>query len=392
MADTVLLQRAHASVASSAESLLEDAAHAQAQCRARGTELSAAAAELREEAQGLRERCQHAQLHMARLRMRLEELTDTKHAYEARERQARKLSKQLSVPVVLSVISNNTKTISRSPSQYKSATNQQKGTSKPSLPAGSTIMFLPRSIIMFLLFFSSLLTLSSCLSRQYYFVNVNKNWTEAQTFCRQNYTDLATIENENDQSSVIAAVNGSFSSIQIWIGQYEDVQNSWRWYLDDDTFYGVGERNYRNWGSNAPDNNGGKEICTQMVTNGFWNDVNCNLLAKFICYNGSTNSNIMISLTMNASDARQYCRQYHTDLASIRNATENEQILNLTAGQVVWIGLYRTRLCNTIHTFHHRNTDHHVHYRKTNHNVHVSHSTHNSHHRLVYVFYVKTVS
>ncbi|KAL7880286.1 hypothetical protein SRHO_G00025400 [Serrasalmus rhombeus] len=221
--------------------------------------------------------------------------------------------------------------------------NQRKGTSKLSLPTGSTIMFSSRSIIMFLLFFSSLLTLSSCLSRQYYFVNVNKNWSEAQAICRQSYTDLATIENDNDQSSVIAAVNGSFN-FQIWIGQYEDVQNSWRWYLDDDTFYGVGERNYRNWDSNAPDNTGGKEMCTQMVTNGFWNDVNCNLLAKFICYNGYTNSNIMISLTMNASDARQYCRQYHTDLASIRNAIENQQILNLTAGQAVWIGLYRTRL------------------------------------------------
>ncbi|KAL7880287.1 hypothetical protein SRHO_G00025410 [Serrasalmus rhombeus] len=47
---------------------------------------------------------------------------------------------------------------------------------------------------------------------------------------------------------------------------------------------------------------------------------------------------------MNVFDARQYCRRYHADLASIRNATENQQILNLTAGQVVWIGLYRTRL------------------------------------------------
>ncbi|XP_036451862.1 macrophage mannose receptor 1-like [Colossoma macropomum] len=204
-------------------------------------------------------------------------------------------------------------------------------------------MFLSRSKIMFLLLFSSLLTLSSCLSRQYYFVNVNKNWTEAQAFCRQSYIDLATIENDNDQSSVIAAVNGSYNS-QIWIGQYEDVQNSWRWYLDDDAFYGVGERNYRNWGSNAPDNNGGKEMCTQMMSNGFWNDVNCNLLAKFICYNGSSNSNIMISLSMNVSDARQYCRQYYTDLVSIRNATEDQQIFNLAAGQAVWIGLYRTRL------------------------------------------------
>ncbi|KAG9274329.1 hypothetical protein AMEX_G11238 [Astyanax mexicanus] len=93
--DAVFVQRAHASVASSAESLLEDAAHAQAQCRARGVELSIAAEELREEAQSLRERCQDAQLHMARLRMRLAEMTDTKNAYENRERQVRKLSKQL---------------------------------------------------------------------------------------------------------------------------------------------------------------------------------------------------------------------------------------------------------------------------------------------------------
>uniref|UniRef100_A0AAR2JVM6 C-type lectin domain-containing protein n=1 Tax=Pygocentrus nattereri TaxID=42514 RepID=A0AAR2JVM6_PYGNA len=101
-----------------------------------------------------------------------------------------------------------------------------------------------------------LLTLSSCLSRQYYFVNVNKNWSEAQAICRQSYTDLATIENDNDQSSVIAAANGNFNS-QIWIGQYEDLQNSWRWYLDDDTFYG-------NWLTGEPNNLGGTEHCTTV--------------------------------------------------------------------------------------------------------------------------------
>ncbi|XP_072544675.1 macrophage mannose receptor 1-like [Salminus brasiliensis] len=197
-----------------------------------------------------------------------------------------------------------------------------------------------------LLLLCSLLALSSCLSRQYYFESVAKTWTDAQTYCRQNYTDLATIENANDQSSIMAVISNSGynGTYQIWIGQYEDVQNSWRWYLDDDAFYGVGERSYRNWDLNEPDNNDGKEMCTQMVANGFWKSVNCNLLAKLICYNGANNSNIMISISVNAATARQYCRQHYTDLASIRNATENQQILNLAQGQDVWIGLYRTRL------------------------------------------------
>ncbi|KAG9274351.1 C-type mannose receptor 2-like, partial [Astyanax mexicanus] len=112
------------------------------------------------------------------------------------------------------------------------------------------------------LLLTGLLALSSCLSRQYYFVNQTKQWTDAQTYCRQIYTDLATLDNANDQNSVLAAVNNSgyTGNGQIWIGQYEDVQNSWRWFLDDDAFYGVGEKNYRNWGTNAPNNNGGEEI------------------------------------------------------------------------------------------------------------------------------------
>ncbi|XP_049338888.1 uncharacterized protein LOC111194360 [Astyanax mexicanus] len=47
---------------------------------------------------------------------------------------------------------------------------------------------------------------------------------------------------------------------------------------------------------------------------------------------------------MNAFAARQYCRQNFTDLASVRNQLENQQIFNLAGGEAIWIGLYRTRL------------------------------------------------
>ncbi|XP_017565318.1 macrophage mannose receptor 1-like [Pygocentrus nattereri] len=204
---------------------------------------------------------------------------------------------------------------------------------------------------MLLLLFSSLFTISSCLSRQYYFVNNRTTWTEAQAYCRQYYTDLATLENANDTSSLTAAVNSSYNNLA-WIGLYDDVENSWRWFYDNESFYGPGERDYRNFRKapgnlllNEPNNYGGNEMCTQMITYGEWNDIPCLGLSSFICYNKTNvNSYVKIDRLLNASDARQYCRRNHTDLASIRNATENQQILTLTAGQVVWIGLYRTRL------------------------------------------------
>uniref|UniRef100_A0A8C1MU96 C-type lectin domain-containing protein n=1 Tax=Cyprinus carpio TaxID=7962 RepID=A0A8C1MU96_CYPCA len=43
--------------------------------------------------------------------------------------------------------------------------------------------------------------------------------------------------------------------------------------------------------------------------------------------------------------AQSYCREKYTDLASVRNETERQQILNVTLYRNYgWIGLYRNRL------------------------------------------------
>lgn len=83
------------SVAVSVESLLNDAKRMQLQCRERSEQLSAASTQLRVESAALTERCESAQLDMAQIRRQLDELLDTKAAFEARERQARKLSRHL---------------------------------------------------------------------------------------------------------------------------------------------------------------------------------------------------------------------------------------------------------------------------------------------------------
>ncbi|XP_056587692.1 macrophage mannose receptor 1-like [Triplophysa dalaica] len=179
-------------------------------------------------------------------------------------------------------------------------------------------------------------------SRQYHFITVNKSWSEAQTYCRQNYIDLATIDNMTEMNSVMNTVNGSYNG-SAWIGQYDDV-NSWRWSLDDDDFYQDGEREFRNW-NHQPDNYGGNELCVYMNYDGEWFDSSCDNPLSFVCYNRSsiTQSYVRVDDGRSWTEAQRYCREYHTDLANVRNQTENQKILEITGGNV-WIGLYRNRI------------------------------------------------
>ncbi|KAG1943356.1 hypothetical protein F2P79_014978 [Pimephales promelas] len=190
-------------------------------------------------------------------------------------------------------------------------------------------------------------------SREYYFVNESKTWTEAQRHCRENYTDLATIDNMEEMNSLINTVNGSYNG-SAWIGQYDDV-NSWRWSLENNDFYQEGERDFRNW-YHEPDNFGGNELCVYMTYDGKWYDISCDNTLPFVCYDGrvnATQSYIGIYDRKIWLEARRYCRDHYTDLANVRNQTENQRILE-TAGGGVWIGLYRNRVWsnNQITSYH----------------------------------------
>ncbi len=110
------------------------------------------------------------------------------------------------------------------------------------------------------------------------------SWTEAQRYCRQNYTDLATIDNMEEMNRLINTVNGSYFG-SAWIGQYDDV-NSWRWSLEDNDFYPEGERDFRNF--NHEPNNAGNELCVYMDNNGKWFDYSCGSYYSFVCYDGKT--------------------------------------------------------------------------------------------------------
>jgi len=49
----------------------------------------------------------------------------------------------------------------------------------------------------------ALLSVAVAQTRQYYFVSTQLNWADAQSVCRRDFTDLATIENIADVNAVL---------------------------------------------------------------------------------------------------------------------------------------------------------------------------------------------
>ncbi|CAL8377514.1 unnamed protein product [Boreogadus saida] len=95
IADRAMSRDQCESVASSVESMLEDAQRVQTQCRTRSDQLALSATQLRVESAALRQQAETVQLDMAWVRRQLDQLMDTKAAFDASERTARKLSKHL---------------------------------------------------------------------------------------------------------------------------------------------------------------------------------------------------------------------------------------------------------------------------------------------------------
>ncbi|XP_030635242.1 macrophage mannose receptor 1-like [Chanos chanos] len=196
---------------------------------------------------------------------------------------------------------------------------------------------------MIILFCTGLFSLSACVPHQYHFVKVEKNWTEAQTYCREHYTDLATIDNQEDTDELIKTVKGDVE--RVWIGLEKSGDMRWQWSLGDPAFYREGEMEFTNWHSGEP-NHLETEKCTEMRQDGKWNNQPCDHNQISVCYNErkvSSDRYILIKDYKPWTEAQSYCREHHTDLVSVRNQTENHMIWSLINDSTrdARIGLFR---------------------------------------------------
>uniref|UniRef100_A0A8C7ZJ04 C-type lectin domain-containing protein n=1 Tax=Oryzias sinensis TaxID=183150 RepID=A0A8C7ZJ04_9TELE len=126
--------------------------------------------------------------------------------------------------------------------------------------------------------------------------------------------------------------------------------------MSDSKFYGEGEANFSNWLSGQPDNSGLSDCCTMMSARGGWDDVSCDQSLDAVCFDllltisdkpcflfsGLSAAFVYIDKSMTWSEAQIYCREHYSDLASVRNMKDNEEITKLILNRRnVWIGLFR---------------------------------------------------
>ncbi|XP_035280800.1 C-type mannose receptor 2-like isoform X1 [Anguilla anguilla] len=187
-----------------------------------------------------------------------------------------------------------------------------------------------------------LCSLISGLSPQYHFVIDQKNWTEAQKYCREKYSDLVTIYDRDDIGSITEAVRSGFTG-RAWIGLERGDLFKWHWSLADREFYSDREFDFRNWKQGEPNIDRNESECAAMYHTGEWFDDDCNNKKHFICIKGRRNDNkgfILLRQRKTWREAQTFCRQNHEDLVSVRNQSENQEILNVLQSESAWIGLF----------------------------------------------------
>ncbi|KAK0141911.1 Macrophage mannose receptor 1 [Merluccius polli] len=171
----------------------------------------------------------------------------------------------------------------------------------------------------------------SCFSgssdaKTYHYINQTLSWESAKSYCRTHHTDLAMIENEEENQQVLSAI-----STYAWIGLY---RVPWKW--SDGT-----NCSFRHWLSSEP--GGGSELCGAVYDGGFV-DLYCNTLSPFICSgvcfsSAGLNKYTLVEVAKTWHDAQEYCRSQHGDLATVKNMDDLNQLTNMTARTWTYIGL-----------------------------------------------------
>ncbi|XP_042566466.1 C-type lectin lectoxin-Phi1-like [Clupea harengus] len=119
-----------------------------------------------------------------------------------------------------------------------------------------------------------------------------KTWSEAQRFCREHHTDLASVRNPTENQRVQSLVP---SGADAWIGLFRD---AWKWSDGSNSTYTYWADSEPN-NINRPENCGELKMWTGQV--GRWNDGICSAEKMFLCYTVRSKQIVRVEFQVNSS-------------------------------------------------------------------------------------------
>uniref|UniRef100_A0A672M0F0 C-type lectin domain-containing protein n=1 Tax=Sinocyclocheilus grahami TaxID=75366 RepID=A0A672M0F0_SINGR len=102
-----------------------------------------------------------------------------------------------------------------------------------------------------------------------------KTWENAQNYCRTHHYDLATVQTDEDWTSLKEAADEQQFYGFAWVGLFNDIK-SWRWSYNEESLV------FESWGLVQPDNYGYGQECAAI--DGTGHDFCCSDLRCFVCY------------------------------------------------------------------------------------------------------------
>ncbi|KAK6469559.1 secretory phospholipase A2 receptor-like [Huso huso] len=190
-----------------------------------------------------------------------------------------------------------------------------------------------------LLLISAISLVQVTVSVDLHLVKINKTWSEAQSYCREHYTDLVSIRSAQEVEKINTAVQ-DVQTERVWIGLFrKNTRQQWQW-SNGDYFM------YLNWYRHA--------LKSDLYAAAFrkrWLGRPSSSSLYFICQkvaerdSSALKGYYLVNQMMFWTDAEQHCRNEGSVFASIRSPEEQEALNILTdpftADEAVWIGLYR---------------------------------------------------
>uniref|UniRef100_A0A8B9GVT7 C-type lectin domain-containing protein n=1 Tax=Astyanax mexicanus TaxID=7994 RepID=A0A8B9GVT7_ASTMX len=172
-------------------------------------------------------------------------------------------------------------------------------------------------------------------SQQYPYISKKMSWMEAQKFCREMFSDLATVNTEEDMSGLLRIILAAVTQ-NVYIGLYRSGVFTWHW-----TLPGNGYLEFQNWKAGQPKVGSEQDGCAGMDQNGEWFEDSCSTQRTFVCTDVNSGTYILVPISKSWRDAQEHCRGFYTELASAMNSSENQKIKVAAGSQQVWIGLFK---------------------------------------------------